>query len=65
MTSKEAFTVGKIVENEDGSADVELKDISPEFMQLIIQVGMLKILEDSLEHERKANRLPSLLKSKD
>lgn len=63
--SKEAFTVGKIVENEDGSADVELKDISPEFMQLIIQVGMLKILEDSLEHERKANRLPSLLKPKD
>lgn len=63
--SKEAFSVGKIVENEDGSADVELKDISPEFMQLIIQVGMLKILEDSLEHERKANRLPSLLKPKD
>lgn len=63
--SKEAFSVGKIVENEDGSADVELNDISPEFMQLIIQVGMLKILEDSLEHERKANRLPSLLKPKD
>jgi hypothetical protein len=65
MMTKDAFTVGKIVENEDGSADVELKDISPEFMQLIIQVGMLKILEDSLEHERKANRLPSLLKPKD
>jgi hypothetical protein len=63
--TKDAFTVGRIVENEDGSADVELKDISPEFMQLIIQVGMIKILEDSLENEKKANRLPSLFKPVD
>ena len=49
-------------ENEDGSADVQLEDISPEHMQLIVQTGFLKLLSDSLDTAKKEKRIPSLLK---
>lgn len=49
-------------ENEDGSADVQLSDISPEMMQLIIQTGFIKLLEDALNKAESENKLPALFK---
>ena len=37
-----------IKENEDGSADFQLDNVSPQQMQLIIQTGMIKLLEDAI-----------------
>ena len=49
-------------ENEDGSADVQLSDISPEMMQLIMQTGFIKLLEDALNMAESENKLPALFK---
>lgn len=51
-----------IKENEDGSADVQLDDISPEMMQLIVQTGFIKLLGDALEEAKKDNKIPALFK---
>lgn len=49
-------------ENDDGSADIQLDDISPAMMQLIIQTGFVKLLEDMLQREKEAKRMPALFK---
>ena len=51
-----------IKENDDGSADVQLDDISPEMMQLIVQTGFVKLLSDALEDAKKDNKIPALFK---
>lgn len=51
-------------ENEDGSADVRLDNINPQYMQLILQTGFLKLLEDAITKAEKDNALPALLKEK-
>lgn len=51
-------------ENEDGSADVQLEDVNPQYMQLILQTGLLKLLEEAIEKAKKDKSLPSLLKEK-
>jgi hypothetical protein len=51
-------------ENEDGSADVQLKDIEPEMLQLILQTGFVRLLEDALSHAKTNNKIPALLKEK-
>jgi len=51
-----------IKENEDGSADVQLDDISPEMMQLILQTGFIKLLEDALDKAKEDNKLPALFR---
>jgi hypothetical protein len=51
-------------ENEDGSADVQLKDIEPEMLQLILQTGFVKLLEDALNQAKTNNKIPALLKEK-
>lgn len=54
--------VTMLKENDDGSADIQLDDISPAMMQLIIQTGFIKLLEDMLQREKEAKRMPALFK---
>jgi hypothetical protein len=51
-----------IKENEDGSADFQLDNVSPQQMQLIIQTGMIKLLEDAINKAEKEKKIPSLFK---
>jgi len=51
-----------IKENEDGSADVQLDDVSPEVMQLIVQTGFVKLLGDALEQAKENDKIPALFK---
>lgn len=49
-------------ENDDGSADFQLEDVNPRQMQLIIQTGMIKLLEDAISNAEKEKRIPALFK---
>ena len=51
-------------ENDDGSADVKLENINPKMMQLILQTGLIKLLEEAITKAEKENKLPTLLKEK-
>lgn len=51
-----------IKENDDGSADVQLDDISPEMMQLIVQTGFIKLLGDAMDKAKEDNKLPALFR---
>lgn len=51
-------------ENDDGSADVRLDNINPQYMQLILQTGLIKLLEEAIDKAKKDKALPSLLKEK-
>jgi hypothetical protein len=51
-------------ENEDGSADVQLSNIEPQMLQIILQTGLIKLLEDAIDKAEKENKLPALLKEK-
>lgn len=51
-------------ENEDGSADVRLDNINPQYMQLILQTGLIKLLEEAIDKAKKDKALPSLFKEK-
>ena len=46
-----SFTVVSLVENPDGSADIEL-DCSPEFMKMMFQYGFTAILEKAIEQAK-------------
>lgn len=49
-------------ENEDGSVDVQLDQISPEMHQLILQTGFIKLLQDAMDKAEKEDKLPALFK---
>jgi hypothetical protein len=49
-------------ENEDGSVDVQLVDISPEMHQLILQTGFIKLLQDAIDKAKSEDKIPALLK---
>lgn len=51
-------------ENEDGSVDVQLDDIEPRMMQLLVQEGLIAILTREVERLEKEKRVPALLKEK-
>jgi len=51
-------------ENEDGSADVQLSNIEPQMLQIILQTGLIKLLEEAIDKAEKENKLPALLKEK-
>lgn len=53
-----------IKEYEDGSADVQLENIDPKMMQLLLQTGFIKLMEDALDDANKKGALPALLKPK-
>jgi ribosome biogenesis SPOUT family RNA methylase Rps3 len=56
--------VTTIKEHEDGSADVELQDMTPEEMQLIMQEGFISLLKKAIEYQKEQEKLPALLKEK-
>jgi ribosome biogenesis SPOUT family RNA methylase Rps3 len=56
--------VKTITEHEDGSADVELQDMTPEEMQLIMQEGFISLLKKAIEYQKEQEKLPALLKEK-
>ena len=51
-----------IRENEDGSADVQLDNIEPRMLQLLIQEGFIAILSRQLDVFEKEKRIPALFK---
>lgn len=53
-----------INENEDGSVDVQLEDMSPAMHQIILQEGLLAILKKEIDKAEKEKRIPALLKEK-
>jgi hypothetical protein len=53
-----------IKDNEDGSADVRLENIEPKMMQLLIQTGFVKLMEDALDDANKNGGLPALFRPK-
>ena len=53
-----------IKENEDGTADVRLDNIEPKMLQLLIQTGFIKLMEDALDDADKNGGLPALFKPK-
>jgi ribosome biogenesis SPOUT family RNA methylase Rps3 len=56
--------VKTITEHEDGSADVELQDMTPEEMQLIMQEGFISLMKKAIEYQKEQEKLPALLKEK-
>lgn len=57
--------ISVLEEHDDGSATVQLEDVSPEIMQLIVQTGLLKLLTDALDEAEANNKLPALLRPKE
>lgn len=49
-------------EHDDGSADVQIDNIDPSVMTLIIQTGFIKLLTDALDLAEKEKRMPALFK---
>jgi hypothetical protein len=57
-----AMIVECVKENEDGSADVILRDIDERMMQLLIQEGLCSLLTKEIARLEKEKRIPALLK---
>ena len=55
--------VNNIVENDDGTVDVELHLDSVE-VRMLIQEGLISLLRQYIEEEEVAKRTPALLKAK-
>lgn len=51
-------------EHEDGSADIQLVDVEPQLMQVILQTGFTKLLNDAMADLKEKNKIPALLKEK-
>ena len=51
-----------VKENEDGSADVILRDIDERMLQLLIQEGLIALLTKEIARLEKEKRIPALLK---
>ncbi len=56
--------VEMVEEHEDGSATVVLKDIEPRMMQLLLQEGLIALLQRELTRLEKEDKIPALLKGK-
>lgn len=53
-----------VKEHEDGSADVELQDMTQEEMRLIMEEGFISLLKKAIEYQKERDKLPALLKEK-
>jgi hypothetical protein len=51
-----------VKENDDGSADVILRDIDERMMQLLLQEGLCSLLTKEIARLEKENKIPALLK---
>ena len=56
--------VEMVEEHEDGSATVVLKDIEPHMMQLLLQEGLIALLQREIDRLEKEDKIPALLKGK-
>jgi len=56
--------VGEIEELEDGSANIQLEDISKEELQLLVQEGFVALLRKALDQFEKEKTIPALFKEK-
>jgi len=56
--------VDNIVENDDGSADIDLH-LEPGEARLLVQEGFIRILETYIKQEQVRKRLPALLQKKE
>ena len=56
--------VEMVEEHEDGSATVVLKDIEPRMMQLLLQEGLIALLQREISRLEKEDKIPALLKGK-
>ena len=45
------IVVKKVIENEDGSAQMEL-DLDPQAVQLLLDIGLSRLLEEHLENKK-------------
>ena len=45
------IVVKKVIEHEDGSANMEL-DLDPEAVQLLLDIGLNRLLEEHLENNK-------------
>lgn len=45
------IVVKKVIENEDGSAQMEL-DLDPQAVQLLLDIGLTRLLEEHLENKK-------------
>ncbi len=52
-----------LIENDDGSVTVNL-DLTQEEAQWLMQVGFIKLLEESIERDKQQRRKPALLQPK-
>lgn len=52
-----------IQENDDGSVDVQLDNIEPEMLQLLLQEGLTSLLTKELERLQREQRIPALFKN--
>lgn len=51
-------------ENEDGSVDVQLDNIEPRMLQLLMQEGLIFILTREIKRLEEEKKIPALLKEK-
>jgi hypothetical protein len=56
------MNVKEVMEHEDGTATVELTDISPEMLNLLVQEGFIALLKKYIDQEEKAAKTAALLK---
>lgn len=54
--------VDNIVEYDDGSAMVQLNNITKEELQMLVQEGMIALLKRLVEEEKVKSKIPALLK---
>jgi hypothetical protein len=64
--SLEAGKMNLIVtkENEDGSVDIQLENLSPRFTQMLLQEGLIVVMQRYLDNLEEDKRIPALLKEK-
>jgi hypothetical protein len=58
------MNVELIKENDDGSADYLITNMSKEEQEFLIQKGLIASLKEYIEKEEAEGRLPALLKEK-
>jgi len=51
-------------ENEDGSVDVQLDNIEPRMLQLLMQEGLISLLTKEIKRLEEEKKIPALLKEK-
>lgn len=54
--------VKEIEEYEDGSARMELSEISKDELQMLVQAGLIALLNEWIEREKENKKIPAVFK---